>query len=304
MKKILITGGSGTIGKAFIKNFPQYKYYNISRNENSIADLSREYPYVKNYVGNIEDKDFLIRTFKKIKPDIVIHAAAMKHINIAEENPIQACNVNVIGSLNIISASIETNVPITIGISTDKACSSESVYGDTKSLMEKCFTYANNNKNKFVVCRFANVTHSNGSVLPFWLGLAKQEKTLKLTSKDMNRLMFSQDDAANLIYKTINKCSKDGGGFTCSYKMKSVNMLDLAKIISNSIKIVGLRPGEKLNEDLINKKEIDYTYIEDNMIYIYKDKNPDNNKLTKGYSSATAEKMSIKEMKELVWGKK
>ena len=241
MEKILITGGSGTIGKAFIKNFPQYKYYNISRNENSIADLSREYPYVENYVGNIEDKDFLIRTFKKIKPDIVIHAAAMKHINIAEENPIQACNVNVIGSLNIISASI---------------------------------------------------------------GLAKQEKTLKLTSKDMNRLMFSQDDAANLIYKTINKCSKDGGGFTCSYKMKSVNMLDLAKIISNSIKIVGLRPGEKLNEDLINKKEIDYTYTEDNMIYIYKDKNPNSNKLTKGYSSATAEKMSIKEMQELVWNKK
>ncbi len=163
---------------------------------------------------------------------------------------------------------------------------------------------ANNDKNKFALCRFANVTHSNGSVLPFWLNLHKQTKPLKLTSDKMNRLMFSQKDAAGLINRTINKCDEDGGGFTCSYKMKSVNMLDLAKIISNSIKIVGLRPGEKLNEDLINKKEIDYTYIEDNMIYIYKDKNPDNNKLTKGYSSATAEKMSIKEMKELVWGKK
>ena len=176
MKKIIITGGSGTIGKAFIKNFPQYKYYNISRNENFIADLTRGYPHVENYVGNIEDKDFLIRTFKKIKPDIVIHTAAMKHINIAEENPIQACNVNVIGSLNVIHASIAANVPVTIGISTDKACSSESVYGDTKSLMEKCFMEANTKQNKFALCRFANVAHSNGSVLPFWLNLKKQKQ--------------------------------------------------------------------------------------------------------------------------------
>ena len=252
MKKILITGGSGTIGKAFIRTFPQYEYYSISRNEKFITDLLREHPKVKNYVGNIEDKNFLIQTFKKIKPDIVIHTAAMKHINIAEENPIQACNVNIMGSLNVITASIESNIPITIGISTDKACSSESVYGDTKSLMEKCFVNANNNKNKFAICRFANVAHSNGSVLPFWLNLSEQKIPLKLTSKDMNRLMFSQTDSSNLIYNTINKCEKDGGGFICSYKMKSVNMLELAKVISNKTEIVGLRPGEKLNETLIN----------------------------------------------------
>ena len=304
MKKILITGGSGTIGKAFIRNFPQYKYYNISRNEKSLTDLLREFPKVKNHIGNIEDKNFLIRIFKSIKPDIVIHAAAMKHVDIVETNPIQACNINVMGSLNVIYASIAADVPVTIGISTDKACSSESVYGDTKSLMEKCFTEANTKQNKFALCRFANVAHSNGSVLPFWLKLHKQKTPLKLTSDKMGRLMFSQDDAANLIHKTINKCGKDGGGFICSYKMKSVNMLDLAKTISSFITIVGLRPGEKLNEDLISKKEIDYTYIEDDMIYIYKDKNPNNNKLSKGYSAFTAEKMSTKEMKKLVWGKK
>lgn len=301
MKKILITGGSGTIGKAFIKTFPQYEYYSISRNEKFITDLLREYPKVKSYVGNIENKDFLIQTFKKINPDVVIHAAAMKHINIAEENPIQACNVNIIGSLNIISASIETNVPITIGVSTDKACSSESVYGDTKSLMEKCFTQANNNKNKFAVCRFANVTHSNGSVLPFWLNLAKQGKTLKLTSKDMNRLMFSQTDSSNLIHNTIDKCEKDSGGFICSYKMKSVNMLELAKVISDKIEIVGLRSGEKLNETLINIKETPYTYIQDDMIYLYNEKNPNDNKLNNEYSSLTADKMSLEEMKKLIW---
>lgn len=300
MKKILITGGSGTIGKAFIKTFPQYEYYNISRNEKFITDLLREYPKVRSYVGNIENKDFLIQTFKKIQPDIVIHAAAMKHINIAEENPIQACNVNIIGSLNIIAASIEANVPITVGISTDKACASESIYGDTKYLMEKCFIQANNSKNKFAVCRFANVTHSNGSVLPFWLNLAKQGKPLKLTSKDMNRLMFSQKDSSNLIQNTINKCKNEKGGFICSYKMKSVNMLELAQTISNKIEVVGLRPGEKLNETLINNKEIPYTYIYEDMIYLYSEKNPKNNKLKTEYSSETAEKMSLNEMKKLI----
>ena len=188
--KILITGGSGTIGKAFIKEFPEHTYYNVSRNEKFLTDLIREHPKTKNYIGNIEDKEFLIRVFKDVKPDIVIHAAAMKHINIAEENPIQACETNVIGSLNVIKASILTDVPITIGISTDKACSSASVYGDTKSLMEKCFIDANTDKNRFALTRFANVAHSNGSVLPFWLKLKEQGKTLKLTSKKMNRLMI------------------------------------------------------------------------------------------------------------------
>jgi FlaA1/EpsC-like NDP-sugar epimerase len=193
-----------------------------------------------------------------------------------------------------------TNVPITIGISTDKACSSASVYGDTKSLMEKCFMEANTDENRFALTRFANVAHSNGSVLPFWLKLKEEGKTLKLTSKKMNRLMFSKSDAANLINEAINKCKNDGGGFVCSYKMKSVNMLKLAKLISNDVEIVGLRPGEKLNEDLINVKEIPFTYIENDMIYIYNKKNVNDNKLKNGYSSEFAEKMNEQEMRKLI----
>ena len=302
--RILITGGSGTIGKAFIREFPEHEYYNLSRNEKFVTDLMREHPNVKNYTGNIEDEGWMVLVFKAVKPDIVIHAAAMKHINIAEENPIQACESNVIGSLNIIKASILADVPITIGISTDKACSSESVYGDTKSLMEKCFMEANTDKNRFALTRFANVAHSNGSVLPFWIDLFKKGETLKLTSKKMNRLMFSKSDSAQLINRAINKCDTDGGGFVCSYKMKSVNMLDLAKVISDDVEIVGLRPGEKLNEDLISEKEINFTYVEDDMIYIYGEENKNDNKLTQGYSSAYAEKMTIGEMEELVWNTK
>tara|TARA_R110002073_G_scaffold226388_1_gene387246 strand:+ start:133 stop:1044 length:912 start_codon:yes stop_codon:yes gene_type:complete len=302
--KILITGGSGTIGKAFIGEFPKHEYFNISRNEKFLTDLMREHPNATNFIGNIEDKEFLFRVFKDVKPDVVIHAAAMKHINIAEENPIQACQSNVIGSINVINASVMVDVPITIGISTDKACSSASVYGDTKSLMEKCFMEANTDKNRFALTRFANVAHSNGSVLPFWLRLKEEGKTLKLTSDKMNRLMFSKSDSARLINKAIDKCKSDGGGFVCSYKMKSVNMFDLAKVISDDVEIVGLRPGEKLNEDLINVKETPFTYVEDDMIYIYNEENKNDNRLRAGYSSEFSEKMTKEEMKELVWNTK
>ena len=302
--RILITGGSGTIGKAFIREFPEHTYFNVSRNEKFLTDLMREHPKTKSYIGNIEDEGFLMRVFNSVKPDVVIHAAAMKHINIAEENPIQTCQSNVIGSINVINASIMNDVPFTIGISTDKACSSESVYGDTKSLMEKCFMEADTDFNRFALTRFANVAHSNGSVLPFWLNLFKEGKTLKLTSKKMNRLMFSKSDSAKLINRAINKCKSDGGGFVCSYKMKSVNMFDLARCISSNVDIVGLRPGEKLDEDLISVKEIPFTYVYDDMIYIYNQENLDENKLRQGYSSVSAEKMSVKEMKELIWNTK
>ena len=127
----------------------------------------------------------------------------MKHIDLMEQNPIAGCNVNVIGSLNVISASMKYDVPITVAVSTDKACSSASVYGDTKSLMEKCFMEANTDRNRFALTRFANVAHSNGSVLPFWLNLREKGLPLKLTDPKMNRLIFTQRDAAELIMKTI-----------------------------------------------------------------------------------------------------
>jgi FlaA1/EpsC-like NDP-sugar epimerase len=113
--------------------------------------------------------------------------------------------------------------------------------------------------------------------------------------------MFSKSDAANLINNAINKCKSNGGGFVCSYKMKSVNMLELAKVISDDVEIVGLRPGEKINEDLISDNEIPFTYIEGEMVYIYNELNSGTNNLKRGYSSANAEKMNLTEMEELVW---
>ena len=299
--KVLITGGTGTVGKAVIKQNDN-EYINVSRNEEKIAELKREYPQVKSYVGNIEDKGLLLRVFKDVKPDVVIHSAAMKHIDLMETNPIAGCHINVMGSLNVVEASIINDVPITIGVSTDKACLAESVYGASKYLMERVFMNSNNDTNRLALTRFANVAHSNGSVLPFWLKLKEEGKPLKLTDPDMNRLIFTQKDAAQLIKRTINWTELRGGGFVKSYKMKCVNMLDLAKFISDDVEIIGKRPGEKTDEDLISKKEVDRTYLYGHDIHIRMEENQGDNKLTKPYNSKTAPNMTEDEMKELVYG--
>ena len=299
--KILITGGSGTVGKAYIKNYyDAHEFINVSRNEKNITELKRDHPRVTSYLGNIEDKGFLLRVFKDVKPDVVVHSAAMKHVDLMETNPISGCNINVIGSLNVIEASIINNIPITIGISTDKACLAESVYGASKYLMERVFMNSNNDDNRFALTRFANIAHSSGSVLPFWLKLKKEGNPLKLTDPKMNRLIFTQDNAADLIDRAINWALLYSGGFVKSYKMKSVNMLDLAKAVSDDIEIIGKRPGEKTNEDLISKNEINRTYIYDNDIHIRMEKNPNQNKLKVPYNSQSAEKMTLAEIKELI----
>jgi FlaA1/EpsC-like NDP-sugar epimerase len=299
--KVLITGGTGTVGKALVKQ-NNNEYISISRNEENIANLKREYPNVKCYVGNIEDKSLLLRVFKEVKPDVVVHSAAMKHIDLMELNPIAGCNVNVMGSLNVVEASIINDIPITVGISTDKACLSESVYGASKYLMERVFMNTNTDDNRFSLTRFANVAHSAGSVLPFWLKLKRDGKPLKLTDPNMNRLIFTKEDAASLINRTINFTRESGGGFVKSYKMKCVNMLDLAKVISDDIEVVGKRPGEKTDEDLISEREISNTFIYGDDIHIRMEKNKGDNKLSEPYNSASAEHMTQEEMEKLVWG--
>ena len=299
--KVLITGGTGTVGKALISQNDN-EYISISRNEENIANVRRLYPEVKCYVGNIEDKSLLLRVFKDVKPDVVVHAAAMKHIDLMETNPIAGCNVNVIGSLNVAEASIINNVPITIGVSTDKACLPESVYGASKYIMERVFMNTNTDENRFALTRFANVAHSAGSVLPFWLNLYEQKKSLKLTDPNMNRLIFTKEDAASLINRTIDFTRENGGGFVKSYKMKCVNMLDLVKVISDDIEIVGKRPGEKTDEDLVSEREITRTFIYGDDIHIRMDENEGDNKLDRPYNSASAEKMTEEEMRKLVWG--
>ena len=163
--KVLITGGTGTVGKAIIAQNDN-EYVSISRNEENITNLKREHPSVKCYVGNIEDKGFLLRVFKEVKPDIVVHSAAMKHIDLMELNPVTGCHINVMGSLNILEASVINNVPYTIGISTDKACLAESVYGASKYLMERTFMNTNNESNAFSLTRFGKTFCTSCAINP------------------------------------------------------------------------------------------------------------------------------------------
>lgn len=301
MKKVFITGGSGTIGSSFIKKYyKKFSFLSYSRNEKMQVALKRQFPNIDIVLGSVEDKLALSNAMRKFKPDYVIHAAALKHVDTAEISPIQAVKSNIIGSLNVINASFDSDVPLTIGVSTDKACAPDNNYGHTKSLMERMFLESFSQKNKFLVCRFGNVTHSHGSVIPFWLRLKENNKPLKLTDKRMTRLMFSRDESVSLVHKLLSDGINAESPYILSKKMKTVNLYDLAKVISDSVEEIGLRPGEKLYEELISKKEISFTDVDGDYIYIHQKKSKGLNNLKKPYSSENAKKMSYEEMIDLV----
>tara|TARA_B100002052_G_scaffold64470_1_gene57686 strand:+ start:4361 stop:5269 length:909 start_codon:yes stop_codon:yes gene_type:complete len=302
MKKVFITGGTGTIGKSFIeKYYDTYEFYSLSRNEKLIAELKHEFPKVKCYVGSICNGNYLLNLFEKIKPDIVIHSAAMKHINLAEENPFSAVTVNINGSINVANASLRAKVPLTIAISTDKACNPDSTYGYTKKLMEQVFSEYHSSETKFVCTRFANVAKSNGSVIPYWLSENEKGNQLKLTDTKMNRLMFSKEESAELIHKCIDYVyGGEDKFFILSSLMKNVNLYSLAKLISPfEVEVIGRRPGEKLNETLISEKELKFTKLDGKFILLYNEV-VDGEKLDKEYSSLSAETMTDEEMKNLL----
>lgn len=302
MKKVFITGGTGTVGKSFIKQYyDEYEFYTISRNEMLISNLQHEFPKVTSYVGNISDMEYLINLFEKIKPDIVIHAAALKHVNLAEENPSSAIEININGTLNVIKASIRAEVPLTIGVSSDKASKADNVYGYTKYLMECLFHQHHSPKTKFICTRFANVANSNGSVIPYWVSENLKGNSLKITDVNMNRLMFSMKESSELIRKSIEYVeSGEEKPFTLACLMKNVNLYSLAKVISDKeVIVIGKRPGEKLNETLISEKELKNTKVDKNYVLIYNQNTIENN-LKEEYSSLTAPIMDNKEMINLI----
>ena len=300
-KKILITGGSGTVGRTFMEQYPHYEYYNVSRNETNITSLSNKFPKVTNFIVDVSNLEDLIRVFNKVKPDIVIHAAAIKHVNLAEENPTSTILSNIIGSLNVVKASIKADVPITIGISTDKACNPDNVYGYTKQLMESIFFEHHTERNKFICTRFANVACSNGSVIPFFKKCVLENTPLLLTDPNMNRLMFSKSESSTLIHQAIIDSQNKSEPFILSKIMQSVNMLELTSIFNHPVKVVGKRPGEKLNETLISLSELPYSYVSDKgYIYLFNTETPPQRRLKHEHSSLTAKTMTSSELLKLI----
>ena len=269
-KTILITGGTGSLGKAITKyilnNIKGIKKLIIfSRDEQKQFQMAQEYPEnkypnIRFFIGDVRDKARLVRAFNRV--DYVIHAAAMKHVHIAEYNPDECIKTNVIGAQNIVDASLETGVSRVVALSTDKACSPINLYGATKLTSDKLFIAANSIKGenpiRFSVVRYGNVMGSNGSVIPFFIEKSKNG-ILPITHPEMTRFNISIEEGVNLVLYALKNAF---GGELFVPKIPSYNILDLAKAISPDCKleIVGIRPGEKLHEEMINSSDSFNTY--------------------------------------------
>jgi nucleoside-diphosphate-sugar epimerase len=269
-KSILITGGTGSLGKALTKTilerWPDVKRLVIySRDEQKQFQMSQDYPdtmyhAIRYFIGDVRDFDRLKRALTGI--DYVIHAAAMKHVHIAEYNPDECIKTNIGGAENVIRASLETNVSKVVALSTDKACAPINLYGATKLTSDKLFIAANNIKGakdiRFSVVRYGNVMGSNGSVIPFFLK-KKKEGVLPITDPNMTRFNISLDDGVSMVLHALENA---WGGELFVPKIPSYKILDVAKAICQDCehKIVGIRPGEKIHEEMITSSDSYNTY--------------------------------------------
>ena len=260
-KGVLITGGTGSFGKEFtrtiLKRFPDVKRLVIlSRDEQKHFQMAMEFPETKYkairyFIGDVRDRRRIIRAFEGI--DVVIHAAAMKHVHLAEYNPMEAIKTNVLGAENVIDAALEMGVSHVVALSTDKAAAPINLYGATKLTSDKLFIAANNIKGKrnikFSVVRYGNVMGSNGSVMPFFIQKRK-EGVLPITDKRMTRFNISLQEGVEMVFNAIDQA---WGGEIFVPKISSYKIVDVATAICPSCeqKEVGIRPGEKLHEEMI-----------------------------------------------------
>jgi len=269
-KSILITGGTGSLGKHLTKNilskFPNVKRLVIlSRDEQKQFEMAQEFPHskypaIRYFIGDVRDCDRLKKAFKDI--EIVIHAAAMKHVPIAEYNPMECVKTNVLGAENVINAALETGVKKVVALSTDKAAAPINLYGATKLCSDKLFVAANNIRGSydivFSVVRYGNVMGSNGSVIPFFMK-KKKEGVLPITDPNMTRFNISLQGGVDMVLHAIEAA---WGGEIFVPKIPSYKITDVAEAIAPGCKqeIVGIRPGEKLHEEMITSSDSFSTY--------------------------------------------
>ena len=292
-KTILITGGTGSFGSNFLKklifqhkNFKKIIIY--SRDELKQFELynSIKSPLIKKcrfFIGDIRDKSRLLRALDDV--EIVIHAAALKQVPAAEYDPFEFIKTNVIGAQNLIEASLNTNVKKVIALSTDKAAGAINLYGASKLCSDKLFSSANNivgkKKIKFSVVRYGNVFGSRGSIVPLFVKQQKNNEPITITDKRMTRFNISLEDGIKMVEWSIENMK---GGEIFVPKIPSFRVLDLAKIFeaSNKIKTIGIRPGEKLHEEMITVSDSLTTYDLGKYFAII---NSSNHKLIKYYSN-------------------
>ena len=264
-KTILITGGTGSFGKAFT-NYLLKKYKNIkkiiifSRDELKQHEMSKKFNYkelkkLRFFIGDVRDFERLKRAFEGV--DVIVHAAALKQVPTAEYNPLEFIKTNILGAQNIVEASLDSNVKKVIALSTDKAAAPINLYGATKLCSDKLFSAANNTKGKrdiiFSMVRYGNVLGSRGSILTEFIKQSKNRK-IYITDKLMTRFNISIDDAVKMVEWSIKNAK---GGEIFVPKLKSFKVIDFAKAICSSCKLVftGVRPGEKIHEEMITTSD-------------------------------------------------
>lgn len=269
-KSILITGGTGSLGHALtkhiLKEYPRVARLVIfSRDEQKQFQMAQlypkdQYPQLRFFIGDVRDKDRLIRAMQGV--DFVIHAAAMKHVPIAEYNPDECIKTNVNGAQNVVEACFQTGVQRVVALSTDKACAPINLYGATKLTSDKLFVAANNIKGKnpirFSVVRYGNVMGSNGSVIPFFIKMKKEGK-LPITDPNMTRFNIPLQGGVDMVMYALTNA---WGGEIYIPKIPSYKITDVATAIAPDCEqvIVGIRPGEKIHEEMITASDSFHTY--------------------------------------------
>jgi len=268
-KNILITGGTGTLGKAFLpmtlKNFKPKKIIIFSRDEMKqweMAKLYKDVPSVRFLIGDVRDKDRLYRALDGV--DCVVHAAAAKIVPTAEYDPFECVKTNVLGAMNIIDACIDKKIKRVVALSTDKASSPANLYGSTKLISDRLFVsssaYSGGGNTLFSVVRYGNVMGSRGSIIPFFRSIEKNKnKEFPITDNRMTRFMISTEQSVELIWHAFNDMR---GGEIYVKKIPSMKVTDIARAVNNKIKhkVIGIRPGEKLHEEMISLHDSYYTY--------------------------------------------
>ena len=321
-KKILITGGTGSLGQALSRRLLKEDVDTIrifSRNENKQVTMESEFndDRLRFFIGDVRDLSRLQRALEDV--DIVFHAAALKHVPVIEYNPFEGIKTNVMGTQNVIEACLHEDIETAVGVGTDKAVSPLNTYGATKLLMEKLFVTANYYLNpkrhgtKFISLRYGNVLGSSGSVVPKFIDQIRTQQKITLTSRDMTRFNIIMDEALDFI---LDSTIKGKGGEIFVPKIRAYSIMDLIDALSEllgdvKIEDIPIRPGEKLQEILINEHEMRFTWENDSNYIIMspnftedeiRKKYPNMKKLesTSPYSSDTTEKISKDELKQII----
>lgn len=265
---ILITGGTGSFGHTFVpmtlEKYNPKKLIVYSRDEMKqweMAKLFKDDPRVRFFIGDVRDRERLYRALDGV--DYVVHAAATKIVPTAEYNPFECIKTNVTGAMNLVDACIDCGVKRLVALSTDKASSPVNLYGATKLVSDKVFiagnSYAGGKKTRFSVVRYGNVMGSRGSVIPFFLEQAQDGGVLTVTDKRMTRFMISLEQGVELVWHAFDDME---GGEIYVKKIPSMNICDIARAAGPGCeqKIIGIRPGEKLHEEMISSEDAPHTY--------------------------------------------